>query len=61
MWADHFLVKSEYLISYAMSAHFGVIQTWLEKGCLESSHEMAIILSKLSLHGPLRMTGYLLP
>jgi AcrR family transcriptional regulator len=61
MRADHFLVQSEYLVSYAISAHFGVIQTWLEKGCVESPHDMAIILSKLSLHGPLRMTGYLLP
>lgn len=61
MRADHFLVKSEYLVSYAISAHFGVIQTWLGKGCVESPHDMAIILSKLSLHGPLRMTGYLLP
>jgi len=61
MRAEHFLVESEYLISYALSAHFGVIQTWLGKGCVESPHDMAIILSKLSLHGPLRMTGYLLP
>jgi AcrR family transcriptional regulator len=61
MRADHFLVQSEYLVSYAISAHFGVIQTWLEKGCVESPYDMAIILSKLSLHGPLRMTGYLLP
>lgn len=61
MKAEDFLVKSEYVISYMLSAHFGVIQTWLGKGCLESSHEMAIILSKLSLHGPLRMTGYLSP
>jgi len=61
MKAENFLVKSEYLISYVLSAHFGVIQTWLQKGCMESPHEMAIILSKLSLHGPLRMTGYVLP
>jgi AcrR family transcriptional regulator len=59
--AENFLVKSEYLISYALSAHFGVIQTWLQKGCMESPHEMAIVLSKLSLYGPLRMTGYVLP
>ncbi len=58
--ASNFLVPSDYLISYAVSAHFGVIQTWLEKGCTESPKEMAIILSKLSWDGPIRTTGYVL-
>lgn len=56
--ARNFLVPSEYLVSYAVSAHFGVIQTWLKKGCLESPKEMAVILSKLSWDGPIRSTGY---
>jgi AcrR family transcriptional regulator len=60
MKAENFLVPSEYLISYVLSAHFGVIQTWLQKGCTESPHKMAIILSKLSKDGPIRNTGYVL-
>lgn len=59
--AQNFLVPSEYLITYILSAHFGVIQIWLKNGCLESPHEMAIVLSKLSLHGVIRMTGFVLP
>ena len=56
--ARNFLVPSEYLISYTVSAHFGVVQTWLQKGCIESPKEMAIILSKLSWDGPIRTTGF---
>jgi len=59
--AQNFLVPSEYLITYILSAHFGVIQLWLKNGCKESPHEMAIILSKLSLHGVIRMTGFEMP
>ena len=58
--ASNFLVPSDYLISYAVSAHYGVIQTWLKKGCLESPTEMAVILSKLSWDGPIRTTGFVL-
>lgn len=54
----NFLVPSHYLISYAISAHFGVIQEWLERGCLESPREMAIILSKISWFGVVQSTGY---
>jgi len=54
---ENFLVPGEYLIAYLLSAHFGVIQAWLEKGCLESPEEMATILSRLSFDGPLRATG----
>jgi AcrR family transcriptional regulator len=60
MKAEKFLVPSEYLISYVLSAHFGVIQIWLQKGCVESPKEMAIILSKLSWNGPIRNTGFVL-
>jgi AcrR family transcriptional regulator len=54
----NFLVPSHYLISYALSAHFGVIQDWLERGCSESPREMAIILSKISWFGVVRSTGF---
>ena len=57
----NFWVPSDYLISYVMSAHYGVIQTWLENGCIETPREMAIILSKLSWFGPVRNTGFVLP
>jgi len=58
--AENFLVPSDYLISYVLSAHFGVIQVWLQNGCVESPKEMAIILSKLSWDGPIRTTGFVL-
>jgi AcrR family transcriptional regulator len=57
---ENFLVPSEYLISYILSAYFGVIQIWLQNGCVESSKEMALILSKLSMDGPIRATGFVL-
>jgi AcrR family transcriptional regulator len=59
--AKNFLVPAEYLISYAIFAHFGVIRTWLKNDCRETPREMAIILSKLSMHGPLQMSGYQMP
>jgi AcrR family transcriptional regulator len=56
--AENFLVPREYLISYIMHAHFGVIQSWLENGCKETPQAMARILSRLSLDGPMRATGF---
>lgn len=52
-----FLVPREYLIAYLLSAHFGVVQTWLERGCEESPRAMAQILTRLSLGGPLYALG----
>ncbi|HEY3311370.1 MAG TPA: TetR/AcrR family transcriptional regulator [Anaerolineales bacterium] len=49
----NFLVPFDYLTSYVISAHLGVVQMWLQRGCVESPHEMARILSKLSVHGPI--------
>lgn len=49
-----FLVPREYLITYMLSAHLGVIQLWLQNGCVESPKEMALTLSKLSVHGPMQ-------
>lgn len=57
----NFLVPSHYLLSYAISAHFGVIQEWLDRGCIESPREMAIIISKLSWFGVVRSTGFKFP
>lgn len=55
---ENFLVPRQYLISYILYAHFGVIESWLETGCKESPQEMARILSKLTLDGPIRTTGF---
>jgi len=54
----NFLVPPQFIISYAVSAHFGVIQEWLDRGCLESPSEMAIILSKISWFGVVRSMGF---
>ncbi|MBI9043502.1 MAG: TetR/AcrR family transcriptional regulator [Anaerolineaceae bacterium] len=55
--AENFLVPREYLISYILHAHLGVVQSWLNTGCKESPKEMAMILSGLSMNGPIRSTG----
>ncbi len=49
---EDLLVPGNYLISYVTAAHMGVVQSWLEGGCKESSEEMARILARLSFHGP---------
>lgn len=55
---ENFHVPREYLISYLLHAHVGVAQSWLNSGCKEPAHEMARILSQLSLYGPIRATGF---
>jgi len=55
---SNFLVPSHYLITYGISAHLGVIQEWLDRGCVESPREMAIILFKISWFGIFRNTGF---
>lgn len=47
-----FEVPADYLFSYVISAHLGVIQAWIKKGCIETPEEMATNLMKLSLKGP---------
>ena len=54
---NNFLVPSDYLISYAISAHFGVVQDWLKRGCIETPEEMAIIFAKITCLGVLQCTG----
>jgi AcrR family transcriptional regulator len=46
------LVSEEYLITYVISAHLGVVKSWLYNGCAESPYEIASILSRLSIDGP---------
>jgi AcrR family transcriptional regulator len=54
---ENMLVPKEYFISYVLSAHLGVMQQWLESGMEKSPEEMALILSKLFLLGPLKVAG----
>lgn len=54
---ENFLVPSEYLISYLISAHLGVVQHWLAKDSRESPRQMALILYRLSFYGPFHTAG----
>lgn len=42
------LVPLEHLMSYVTSAHFGVIQHWLEQGMKQSPREMALTLASMT-------------
>lgn len=54
---DSLLVPAQYLVSYIASAHIGVIQQWLNSGRKETPHEMALILSTITLNGPFFAAG----
>ncbi|MCC0638426.1 MULTISPECIES: TetR/AcrR family transcriptional regulator [unclassified Clostridioides] len=54
---DEAIISEEYFIQYILSADLGVIQYWLEKNMKESPDEMALILARMSLLGPLRAVG----
>ena len=54
---DRMLVPKEYLLSYILSAHLGVIQYWLESGMKSSPEEMTLILSKIFFLGPFKASG----
>lgn len=54
---ENMLIPEEYFISYILSAHLGVIQKWLESGMKKSPNDMALILSRMFLLGPFRVTG----
>jgi AcrR family transcriptional regulator len=54
---ENLRVPFEYLVAYLASANLGVIQTWLQKGCQESPKEMAHILFRLTLSGPIYASG----
>ncbi|MBB6729856.1 TetR/AcrR family transcriptional regulator [Cohnella sp. CBP 2801] len=51
------LVPPPYFATYVGSAHFGVVQQWLESGRKESPEEMARILTTILVHGPLYAAG----
>ena len=54
---ENMLVPQEYFVSYVISAHMGVALQWLEGDMKRSSEEMALILTKLFVLGPFRVTG----
>lgn len=54
---ENMMIPEEYFVSYIISAHLGVVQQWLESGMNKSPKEMALILFKMSMHGPLWAAG----
>lgn len=54
---DDAVISEEYFIQYILSADLGVIKHWLEKDMKESPDEMALILARMSLLGPLKAVG----
>lgn len=54
---ENALVPTEYLVAYISSAHLGIIQEWLAQGRKESPRELALIMTKLSMKGPLYAAG----
>lgn len=51
------LVPKEYFMSYVLSAHMGVAYQWLQGDMKRTPAEMAMILTKLFVLGPFRVTG----
>lgn len=45
----------EYLVSYIVSAHFGVIQQWFESGMKMAPRDVAIMMTKMNYYGPKRV------
>lgn len=54
---ERLLVPGNFLISYIVSAHLGVIQQWLDSGRKEAPQEMARILTTITVNGPLFAAG----
>ena len=54
---ENMLISKEYFISYVLSAHLGVVQQWLESGMEKSPKEMALILTKMFILGPMKVAG----
>ena len=54
---EKLLIPEKYVIAYIISAHLGLVQQWMESGIDKSPREMALILSKMTIMGPLKATG----
>ncbi|MEE6132831.1 TetR/AcrR family transcriptional regulator [Priestia sp. GS2] len=55
---ENMKVPKEYLVSYLVSAHLGVIQEWLEKGLKEEPKEIALYIATISFMGPFEAGGF---
>lgn len=54
---EDLIVPKDIFISYVISAHIGVISSWLENGMKYSPLFMATTLTKLTLEGPIQVIG----
>ncbi|WP_100488374.1 TetR/AcrR family transcriptional regulator [Sporolactobacillus pectinivorans] len=52
-------IPKNYLISYIFSAHFGILQEWLDTGMKENPEEIAGIMSKMTVQGTIAASGIL--
>ncbi len=51
------LVPKEIFVTYIMSAHLGVLTQWIDEGMKRSPEELALIMTKIFVYGPMRVTG----
>jgi hypothetical protein len=54
---ESMLIPEEYFVSYVISAHLGVVKEWLDRDMNKTPKEMALILYKMSMNGPLHEAG----
>ncbi|HJD47581.1 MAG TPA: TetR/AcrR family transcriptional regulator [Candidatus Mediterraneibacter norfolkensis] len=50
-------IPGDILIHYIIAAHTGVVQYWLKKNCPYSVEDMAKILTRITVDGPLKIAG----
>jgi len=55
---DRMKVPREYLLSYIVSAHLGVIQQWLQNELKESPQEIAQYIGIITVEGPFQASGF---
>lgn len=56
--AENMKVPKEYLLSYLVSAHLGIIQEWLKNGLKETPQEISGFIATISLLGPFQAAGF---
>lgn len=54
---EDLIIPKDIFINYVISAHIGVISSWLENGMKYSPTFMATTLTKLTFEGPLQVIG----
>ncbi|WP_456276153.1 TetR/AcrR family transcriptional regulator [Bacillus sp. AK128] len=55
---DRMKVPREYLLSYIVSAHLGVIQQWLQNELKETPQEIARYIGIVTVEGPFQASGF---